>query len=349
VRVVDTRLWLGATRLAAGRATTVSLRDVTGRPPDASGAVLNVTAVDPAAAGYLTVYPCGRPTPLASNVNFTAGQAVPNLVNAALGPDATVCLFANVATDVVVDLNGWFRTGADGARLSAGAPQRVFDSRDGSARATRFTVSLADRVPAGTTAVTLNVTVTEPAAAGYLTAYPCGGDPPVASNVNYVAGQSVANQVTVRTGPGQTVCFASFADTHLVVDLAGWYGPTGGDVVPVVPVRILDTRDGTGGWKGALAPTQSIDLGVGGVAGVPANTEAALVNVTVTGTAGPGYLTVYPCGQTPPSTSNLNFEAGQTVANLVTVHLGDSGKVCLYAYNGTDVVVDLAGYVQPAS
>jgi hypothetical protein len=345
-RVVDTRIGLGAVRLTAGRITSVSLARVPGRPLDASGAVLNITAVQPSGAGHLTVFPCGRPTPLASNLNFGAGQVVANLANAALGPDATVCLFASSATDVVIDLNGWFRAGADGARLTAASPIRVFDSRSSAGRGREFRVSFVAHVPTGTTAVTLNATVTGTAAAGHLTAYPCGTEPPLASNLNYVTGQTVANQITVRTGTDASVCFRSFADTDLVVDLAGWFAGTGGDVIPVVPTRFLDTRSGAGGWKGTLAATQSIDVAIADIAGVPASATAAVVNLTVTGTTGAGYVTLFPCGTVAPTTSSVNFVVGQTVANLATVRLGEGGRLCAYASAGTDIVVDLAGYVQ---
>jgi hypothetical protein len=69
----------------------------------------------------------------------------------------------------------------------------------------------------------LNVTVASPAAAGYVSVYPCGTSPLV-SNVNYRAGQvSAANLAVVKLPANGQVCFKSFATTNLVVDLAGWY------------------------------------------------------------------------------------------------------------------------------
>jgi hypothetical protein len=63
--------------------------------------------VAPNAAGYLTVYPCGVTRPLASNVNYVAGQVVPNAVLVKVGTAGKVCIFSLAATDIVVDVNGY--------------------------------------------------------------------------------------------------------------------------------------------------------------------------------------------------------------------------------------------------
>jgi hypothetical protein len=80
-------------------------------------------------------------------------------------------------------------------------------------------------VPADASAVALNVTVTEPAAAGYVTVWPCGTEPPPTSNLNFVAGQTVANAVTTGVGSGGQVCVFSAAPAHLIVDVDGYHAP----------------------------------------------------------------------------------------------------------------------------
>jgi hypothetical protein len=112
----------------------------------------------------------------------------------------------------------------------------------------------------------------------------------------------------------------------------------------VSPARLLDTRDGTGGWIGALATGQSIDLEVAGVAGIPDEVTGVLLNVTATDATGSAYVTVFPCGTDRPLASNLNVARGQTVANAVFAPLGE-GKVCLFASAPLHLVVDVAGYV----
>ena len=76
---------------------------------------------------------------------------------------------------------------------------------------------------------------------------------------------------------------------------------------------------------------------------MPANASSVILNVTATQAAGPGYATVYPRGVTRPNASNVNFPAGQSVANLVVAKLGVNGEVCLYTHKQTHVVVDVAG------
>lgn len=78
-------------------------------------------------------------------------------------------------------------------------------------------------VPADASAVVLNVTVTEPSASGFVTVYPCGGDRPNASNVNFVAGATVANAVTAKVGVGGKVCLYSYVATQLIVDISGYH------------------------------------------------------------------------------------------------------------------------------
>ena len=94
-----------------GRAGEVAL-SVVGRggvPSGATAVVLNVTAVDASASGYVTVYPDGSARPLASNLNVGPGQTVPNLVVAKLGSNGKVCLYNHAGTvDLVADVNGYF-------------------------------------------------------------------------------------------------------------------------------------------------------------------------------------------------------------------------------------------------
>lgn len=118
----------------------------------------------------------------------------------------------------------------------------------------------------------------------------------------------------------------------------------------VAPTRVLDTRHAVG------VPTATPVKGNGVVAlnlgaDVPADATAVTLNVTVTDATGAGYLITYPAGITAPVTSTLNWDAGQTVANQVTVQLGADHTVDLLSRSaGTvDVVADLGGYFQPTA
>jgi hypothetical protein len=132
--------------------------------------------------------------------------------------------------------------------------------------------------------------------------------------------------------------------TDVVVDLAGAYGGGGGAYTSIAPSRFLDTRDGTGGWTGRLAPMQRVELPVGGRRGVPTGVTTAVLNLTVTDTADAGYAVAFPCDQAMPDVSNVNYGQADTVANLVAVRLSGAGSVCVATSARANVVVDLAGW-----
>ncbi len=239
-------------------------------------------------------------------------------------------------------------------------PARILDTRDGTGGLP------AGAVPAGGTidvqvagrggiptadvaAVALTVTITQPSAAGYLSVFPSGTARPLASNMNFVPAQTVSNLVVVKVGPnGKISMYNPNGTTHVVADVAGWYSSAGtgnaGRFDPVAPSRILDTRTGSGGVR--LGPDGSLDLQVTGRGGVPASgAEAAVLNVTATGTTAASFLTVYPTGEARPWASNLTFAAGETVASRTIVKLGAGGKVTVYNMaGGADVIVDVAGW-----
>jgi hypothetical protein len=204
----------------------------------------------------------------------------------------------------------------------------------------------------------LNITVTDPVAAGFLRAYPCGSTP-ANSTVNFEQGQTAANLATVRIPADGRVCFWSMVDTNLVIDVAGWYAATGSPsgaepgvaYQTVDPVRVLDSRQpdlAPGGTPGKFQAFQEVALTLAGKSGFPGDARAALLNLTVTEPDDAGYLRVYPCGE-EQTVSNVNFVAGQTVANFAAVKVSAGGQVCLRASTGAHVVVDLAGWYAPGS
>jgi hypothetical protein len=171
-----------------------------------------------------------------------------------------------------------------------------------------------------------------------LTLYPCGDTPPYTSNVNFRAGQTVANQAFVKLSPTGSVCVFSSADTDVVIDLNAAFHPDAApELVGFTPVRVLDTRSTT-----KLDAGQTIELDLGGDAGIDGAVAFAL-NLTVTEPEAAGFLTLYPCGQDMPTVSNLNYVPGQTVANHATGIANANGAVCLYTLEATHVVIDVEG------
>jgi hypothetical protein len=119
----------------------------------------------------------------------------------------------------------------------------------------------------------------------------------------------------------------------------------GSGFVPLVPKRVLDTRDPTlGGTAGMLGAGRTVSIDVSTI--VPADTNGVVFSVTATGGCVAGYLTVFACGAQPP-TSNLNYEVGRTTAGLAITPL-TGGKACIFASSSTDVVVDVMGAFTPA-
>ncbi len=339
----------------AGHTIQLTVAGQAGVPGDASAVVLNVTVTDPAVPGFLTVYPCGQPRPLASNVNYVAGQNVPNLVIAKVGADRQVCIYSLQTADVIVDVSGYFPPGAAFSPIAN--PQRILDTRNGTGAPARLGagqvlalhVAGVAGVPADALAVVVNTTVTGPSGPGFLTVWPCGQPQPLASNLNYVAGQTVPNLVVAKLGAGGQLCMYSLAATDVVADVAGYF-PAGSDFTPIInPQRILDTRSGLGAPAGPVAAGAELALPVGGVAGVPPDASAVVLNVTATNPAAPGFVTVWPCGEPRPVASNLNYEVGQTVPNAVIAKLGAGGRTCLSSLAATDLVVDVAGYFPAGS
>jgi glucose/arabinose dehydrogenase/PKD repeat protein len=367
-RLLDTRDAANAvTRgapIGAGQEIALRLDGRPGEPASATSVLLNVTATQPAAAGYLRVYPCGT-SPHVSTVNVDAGQTAANLALIALPGDHRVCVWSMVSTHVVLDVAGWFAP--PGAARGAGAdstyhtvtPVRVLDTREPSlapggvaapvAAGREVRLSLAGRsgFPSSASAALLNVTVTDPQGAGFVRAYPCGAEQ-VVSNINFVAGQTVANLVAVKVSAGGSVCVRTTAATNVVVDLSGWYAPgTAAGLTATAPRRLLDTRDARlapARLAHPLQPGVPLTLRLRGVDGVPANASSIVLNVTVTNVAADGYLRVSPCG-TSPNVSNVNYRPGQVAAaNLVVVRLPLNGEVCVSSFARADVVLDLAGW-----
>ncbi len=115
-----------------------------------------------------------------------------------------------------------------------------------------------------------------------------------------------------------------------------------GEFIPLVPARVLDTRDN----PRAVASGQVVDLVVAGRGGVPATgVDAVAVNLTVVGPTAAGFLTVYPTGGGRPLASAINFAPGDVIANAAVVKLGVGGAMSIFNSSGyTNVVVDVVGY-----
>jgi hypothetical protein len=252
-----------------------------------------------------------------------------------------------------------------GSDYFAYGPTRVLDTRSGNGApkakvAAHGTVHLAivgGSIPKTATAAVLNVTVTNPTQTGYITAYPDGGTRPTTSNVNFVAKQTVPNQVIAPIGSDGKIALynGSPGTVDLIADISGYFGDSpGSGYTAITPYRLVDSRNGTGKPRGQLGGQSSFaaqvagnDHGVLPGSGI----TAVALNVTSVGARSAGYFTVYPDGTSLPTTSNVSFSWDQTIANSVIVPVGKDGKIRIYngGWNPSDVVVDVVGYYSAAS
>jgi hypothetical protein len=359
-RILDTRDGTGGLTGPRGvgeidDVTATGIGQVVPNAASVAAVVINVTVTNTTGASFLTVWPSGEAQPLASNINFVGGQTVANLVTVKTGANGKVSLYNHDApTDVVFDIVGYYSTpsGTPGARFHGlTTPTRVLDTRPSSALNPGQTLALGVTnvagVPGNASGIVLNVTVTQSWTSGFLTVFPGNVPLPLASNVNFGPGQTVPNLVIVGVPPSGVVdIYTSGGPVHVIADVVGWYdgdrSTESGRFVPVSPSRVLDTRNS----NQPLGPTEVRNLQVTGHGGVPSiGAGSVVMNTTVTQPSTSSYLTVYPQGVTTPNASNLNFVAGQTVANLVITRMSQSGAVSLFNREGfTHVIGDVAGY-----
>ncbi|MBR7834676.1 hypothetical protein KDL01_15485 [Actinospica durhamensis] len=240
-------------------------------------------------------------------------------------------------------------------------PARLLDTRKGIGApkaevATGSQVSLkvagVGTIPAGVTAVAVNLTVTDTTANGYLSA-----DGTATSTLNYLKGQTVANSAIVPVAADGTIQISNEGNAggtaDVIADVTGYFTQTTSAQYGSVPLdRILDTRHGVGAAQQQVPGDGGIPVTVAGLDGIPAGVSAVAVHVTVVNTAGNGWIAAEPDGAGTPTTSILNYLKGQTVSNTVIVPVAKDGKIELYNGGTTtpaDLLADVSGYFSAAA
>lgn len=374
VRLVDTRsggtttdgLFASTGPLAANVPFSYTILGRGGVPSSGVAAiVLNVTATNAGGPGYLTAWPTCSTRPLSSNLNFVAQQPISNLVIVAASCDATSSLFASIGTDAMVDVVGYFRTGPN---VTPMVPARLLDTRPGATTVdgisagagsaptgNQINLQVAGRagIPSsGASAIALNTTVTNTSSAGYVTVWPTDQPRPLASNLNFVPGETVPNLVIAKlSAAGQISLYNSSGPLDLVADATAWF-PASSNLTPITPARLMDTRtgastiDGVGAGGGPVSNTAARFVSVTGRGGVPAyGVGAVVLNVTAVNPSASGSLSVSSQCCYQALLPNLYYAAGQTVPNLVIVPPGYNGiSVSASAGSTTDVVIDVVGW-----
>ncbi|MEU7015887.1 FlgD immunoglobulin-like domain containing protein [Streptomyces sp. NPDC046385] len=237
-RLMDTRSGVGVPKAKLGADKTVSLT-VAGQggvpAGDVTAVVLNVTATNPTASTFVSVYPYGTTRTSASNLNVVAGQTVPNLVVVPVKDGKVTFYNRSGSIDLLADVAGYFTSGTSGSMYEPVTPARLMDTRNGigvpkaqigADKTVTLTVAGQGGVPAeGVTAVVLNVTATNPTASTFVSVYPYGTTRTSASNLNVVAGQTVPNLVVVPVKDGKVTFYNRSGSIDLLADVAGYYSP----------------------------------------------------------------------------------------------------------------------------
>jgi hypothetical protein len=347
-RVLDTRK--AANPLLHDEVRSLQVSGLVPVPVTAVAVAMNVTVTQPSGDGFLTVWPGGSSRPGTSSVNFEAGESVPNLVTVGVGAGGEILIHDFLypetgTTHVIVDVVGYYQAG-----FNPVIPSRIMDTRvelggvklaPGEVRTLK--VQGAGSLPlTPIDAVALNVTAVEPTGeGGFLTMWPTGQPMPVASSLNFVPGDVIANAAITGLGDDGTISIFNFSgDTDVLVDVTGWFssGFTG-----VTPFRVLDTRNP---GLFAFAPGETRVLKVAGVGGVPASGVGGVaMNVTATEPTDTGFLTIWRASRPMPEASSLNFVAGQTVPNAVISDVSVDGEVRIHnPFGNTHVLVDITGW-----
>jgi uncharacterized repeat protein (TIGR02543 family) len=220
--------------------------------------------------------------------------------------------------------------------------------------------------------VVLNLTVVAPTVATYVSVYPPQSNGTCAvgngsSNLNVLPGAVQTNRVIVPMGPASSgghstdVCvFNAAGKVNFILDASGWFGstlgsaPIGSQFQAIGPVRVCDTRSGTGTLCSgfAIGSGGTLTVAVAGIGGIPSSGPTAFIgNLTAIGGSASTYLLAYPADVSPrPNGSDLNPPPGAVLSNMVAVGLSKAtpaGEVKLFNAAGSiNAVLDVDGWFQ---
>lgn len=351
----------------------VAVRGV-GEVPDSTAVkavVVNLTVIG-SLPSYASAYPSGSiPTgsaPTFSNLNITqAGQVRPNMAIVPVGADGKIEVYAQGASDVIIDVTGWFEQAPCHATAGRFVPlpvSRLFDSRAEEAApgpkghigaGQKVTVQIANRggVPStGVSAVALAVVATNTDGAGYLTVAPTITGVPSTSLINATAGETAPNGIITPLSPAGTVDVYAQSGADVAIDVSGYFtdgsaaDTYAGLYVPIQPARLFDARAETTdpGPKG-LTTNAAKTVIAAGVGGIPATGVAAVaLNIGALAQAAPGYVSAWNGTDARPVTSVLNFAANDVRAGAALTPLSANGRFNLYVQSSAFLFADASGY-----
>ncbi len=237
-----------------------------------------------------------------------------------------------------------------GTRFTPISPVRLIDTRKGvGTTATRLkggcTLQVDPGLDPSVASVAVNLTSVRAGANGFVVAYPCGVERPIAAAVQSVANKVVAGMAVVPLGADGTFCVYSHTTTDMVIDLFGTYAVgTGAKFEPVSPTRLFDSRSGAAPVAGGSV----VRVKVSGKAGTPTSAAAASLTVHALSAARDGFVTAFPCGAATPAVASVAVNAGGSVTNHVETAIAN-GEVCVFVSAPMHLIVDLSGWYGPSA
>jgi len=354
-RVADTRNAdgpFGGPALAAGTSRELDIpQSACGIPSTAVAYSLNVTVVPSGSLDHLTLWPTGEAQPDDFTLSSPDGRVKAVAAIVAAGTDGGVTVYASDATDVLLDINGYFvpENTAGALAFFPLAPCNVVDTYDsigspflaaGSSR--DFPVlSSSCSIPSTAQAYSLNVTAQPHTSLESLTVWPTGQMYPGVDTLSAPTGTVVANAAIVAAGASGQVSALASDDTDLNLDINGYFAPPGPGGLAlhiITPCRVLDTR------PDAFTDDLVVDV-QGSACAPPADAKAYVVNATALPQMAAGFLYLWPDGASlNAGIPTLYTEDGAVTSNMAIVGTSN-GKIHAYAYDDpTNLVLDSSGY-----
>jgi V8-like Glu-specific endopeptidase len=345
-RIVDTRSGIGASGAQAWASTVKVPLNIAG----ATAAFVNVTVTGPSTGGGVWAISCDGAASSTEHLDFALNETVANVVMVPVAADGSICLRSTTSVQLIADMVGTISSsGSEG--IASIDPVRVIDTRTAGVKVAAGTVlripvrSAAPAIPADATGIVATLTVTEGTGPGYLTAYSCDRPQPTASNLNFTKNQIVPNTVLVPLAADGSICVFSFATAHVLLDVAGWTGPSApAQLTAVGEISVLDTFNGLGGLR-ALPANTDTRIKIRGTGIVPDSATAVTLTVTTATSNQASFITVHPCASPRPTVSNSNVAVSTVRTNSVLVPLSSDGFVCLYNQSSASISVGVSGYL----
>ena len=358
-RVLDTREQVGdygAPYLAAHTTRVVPIRESPcNLPSTAQAYALNVTIVPHGSVNFLTVYPAGGDLPNVSLLNSWDGRVKAASAIVPSGVSGSISAFATDATDLVIDVSGYFvpTSSSDGLRFFPIKPCRAFDTRIGAAGSGNTLKAGEQRVfdvlgakcgvPSSARAYSMNYTAVPKRRLGWVTTWPAGEAMPYTSTLNAPTGAVTANAAITPAGTSGSISVYVTDDTELIGDINGYFAPdsNGGLLLySLTPCRAFDSRI-------TNAPTPnlgsiSVNLSNTGC-GVPATIGSVVATVTAVPITKLDFISLGAGGSDVTQSSTLNAYDGQVTSNLAIIPTS-GGSISAFTTDRSHVIFDILGY-----